>query len=120
MAKLTDQIINGQRVIRVETEDEFLYYLGQEMFMECPPGMAEKLGFTDEISPEELEAELQGEREWEELQARWAAEECLPGPELDPSSPFSQGEADAPAAVVIPFPPSPQSCAETPAHSHCP
>lgn len=58
MAKFTDEILNGRRVIRVETEDEFFRYLGQPM--ECPPGMAEKFGYTDEVSPEELAADPEG------------------------------------------------------------
>ena len=70
--------------------------------------MAERFGYTDEVSPEELDAGLKGEREWEELQVRWAAEECLPGPEPAPSSPFSQGDSNASEAVVIRFPTSPR------------
>ena len=101
MAKLTDQIIHGRRVVRVETEDEFFHCLGHPM--ECPPGMAERFGYTDEVSPEQLAADLKGEREWEELQAQWAAEERLVEVEPDPSSPFHE-RGDRPVAAVIPFP----------------
>lgn len=62
---------DGIPVVVVENEEDFLNYLGERP-MECPPGMAEKFGFTDEISPAQLHANLAGEREWQELQEQRA------------------------------------------------
>ena len=103
MARLTAEIMNGQRVIFVETEDEFFHYLGQ-VPLACPPGLVERIGVFDELSPEEWEEELKGEREWEELQKVWNEEDQLGKPPMDPSSPFSQWGGPAASAVVIPFP----------------
>jgi len=58
-----EKIINGIPVVSVETEEEFLQYLGERP-MECPPGMAEKFGFTDAITPDELEAEFPEQVTW--------------------------------------------------------
>ena len=103
MARLIAEIINGQRVVSVETEEEFFHYLGK-VPMECPPGMAERFGFTDEISPEELEEELKDEREWEELQKQWAEEDRRVEQGPDASRPFSQRVASPSSVVVIRFP----------------
>ena len=103
MARLTAEVMNGQRVVYVETEEEFWHYIN--LGPVCAPGeICESLGFTDVLSPEEWEEELKGEREWEELQAQWAEEDWLPEPEPDPSSPFSRRDASPAPAKVIPFP----------------
>ena len=75
--------MNGQRVVEVETQEEFLHYLNLGP-VRAPREIGESLAFTDALPLEEWEEELKGEREWEELQKEWA---------------------DNPAsAVVIPFP----------------
>ena len=108
MARFTDQIVNGQRVVHVENEDEFYYYCDWSP-IKLSRELADALGFREEYpgSAEELDVEeweetLKGEREWEELQKEWAEEERRAEHPMDPSSPFSEDEH--PLAVVIPFP----------------
>lgn len=103
MARLTDEIINGQRVVYVETEEEFLHYINLGP-VRAPREIGESIGGTDALSPEEWEEELKGEREWEELQLEWAEKERMGEPPMDPFSPFSQRGETSPLAVVIPFP----------------
>ena len=108
MARLTDEIMNGQRVVHVENEDEFFYYFDRGPIT-CPPGLAESLGFSEcrggaeELHAQELEETLKGEREWEELQKEWAEEERRAEQPMDAFSPFYE-KNDRPLAVVIPFP----------------
>ena len=103
MARLTAEIMNGQRVVYVETEEEFWHYINLGP-VSAPQEIAESLGCTDVLSSEEWEEELKGEREWEELQKEWSDEDQVGEPPMDPSSPFSQ-RGDTPSlAVVIPFP----------------
>ena len=109
MARLTDEIENGQRVVHVENEDEFYYYFDRGPIT-LSHELAESLGFreypgsAEELHAEEWEETLKGEREWEELQKEWAEEERRAEHPMDPSSPFSQ-RGDTPSlAVVIPFP----------------
>ena len=103
MARLTAEIMNGQRVIEVETQEEFLHYINLGP-VRALREIGESLGGTDALSPEEWEEELKGEREWEELQQEWAEKDQVDEPPMDPSSPFSQ-QSDTPSlAVVIPFP----------------
>ena len=86
MARLTAEIMNGQRVVEVENADEFFYYLKRGP-VTAPPGLGESLGFTDALSPEEWEEELQ--KEW--------SEEDRPGePPMEISSPFSQRSTYSP------------------------
>ena len=92
MARLTAEIMNGKRVVEVENADEFFYY-SERGPVTAPPGLAESLGVTDVLSPEEWEEKLKGEREWEELQKEWAEEDRLDEQPMDPSSPFSQRDA---------------------------
>ena len=66
MARLTAEIVNGQRVVEVETQEEFLHYLNLGP-VRAPREIRESLGFTDALPPEKWEEELKGEREWEEL-----------------------------------------------------
>ena len=103
MARLTAEIVNGQRVVEVETQEEFLHYLNLGP-VRAPREIRESLGFTDALPPEKWEEELKGEREWEELQKEWAEEDRLDEPPMDPSSPFSQWGDSPSLAVVIPFP----------------
>ena len=98
MAKFTAEIMNGQRVVWVETEEEVEAALDQGYPVSAPAEVIERLGLTDEMYAAEWEGELKGEREWEELQKEWAE----PGPEA--SSPFTQRGATPSCAVVIPFP----------------
>ena len=108
MARLTDEIINGQRVVHVENEDEFYYYSDRGL-LTLSRELAESLGFreypgsAEEQHAEEWEEELKGEREWEELQKEWAEEEWRAEHPMDPTSPFYE-KNDRPLAVVIPFP----------------
>ena len=109
MARLTDEIENGQRVVHVENEDEFYHYCDWSPIT-LSRELAESLGFreysgsAEELDVEEWEETLKGEREWEELQKEWAEEERRAEHPMDPSSPFHQ-RGDSPAsAVVIPFP----------------
>ena len=47
---MQEKIVNGERIVTVETEEEFwqVYEEGQGKFLiEAPDGMAERLGFTD-------------------------------------------------------------------------
>ena len=107
MARLTDEIENGQRVVHVENEDEFYYYFDRGPIT-LSHELAESLGFkeypgsAEELDVEEWEETLKGEREWEELQKEWAEEEWRSEHPMDPSSPFF--EEEPPLAVVIPFP----------------
>ena len=107
MARLTDEIVNGQRVVHVENEDEFYYYFDQGP-VTCSYELAESLGFreypgsAEELHAKEWEEELKGEREWEELQKEWAEEERRAENPMDSSSPFFEDEHSL--AVVIPFP----------------
>ena len=107
MARLTDEIVNGQRVVLVENEDEFYYYFDRGPIT-LSHELAESLGFkeypgsAEELDVEEWEETLKGEREWEELQKEWAEEEWRAEHPMDPSSPFF--EEEHPLAVVIPFP----------------
>ena len=107
MARLTDEIENGQRVVHVENEDEFYYYFDRGPIT-LSHELAESLGFreysgsAEELHAEEWEETLKGEREWEELQKEWAEEEWRAEHPMDPSSPFFEDEH--PLAVVIPFP----------------
>ena len=77
MARLTDEIENGQRVVHVENEDEFYYYFDRGPIT-LSHELAESLGFreypgsAEELHAEEWEETLKGEREWEELQKEWA------------------------------------------------
>lgn len=109
MARLTDEIINGQRVVHVENEDEFYYYSDRGPIT-LSRKLAESLGFmeypgsAEEQHAEEWEEELKGEREWEELQKEWAEEERRAEHPMDPSSPFYEKGDSFPLAVVIPFP----------------
>ena len=85
MARLTAEIVNGQRVILVENEDEFYDYFDRGPIT-FSHELAESLGFREYPgSAEELHAE------------EWRAEHPM-----DPSSPFFEDEH--PLAVVIPFP----------------
>ena len=103
MAQLTDEIMNGQRVVYVETEEEFLHYINLGP-VRAPREIGESLGGMDALSPEEWEEELKGEREWEELQQEWAEEDQMGKPPMDLSSPFSRQGDSLVSAVVIPFP----------------
>lgn len=109
MARLTDEIINGQRVVHVENEDEFYYYSDRGPIT-LSHELAESLGFreypgsAEEQHAEEWEEELKGEREWEELQKEWAEEDRRAEHPMDPSSPFYDEGNSFPRAVVIPFP----------------
>ena len=106
MARLTDVIENGQRVVHVENEDEFYYCDWSPITLSHE--LAESLGFgeypgsAEELHAEEWEEELKGQREWEELQKEWAEEEWRAENPMDPSSPFFEDER--PLNVVIPFP----------------
>ena len=108
MARLTDEIENGQRVVHVENEDEFYYYFDRSPIT-LSRELAESLGFregccgAEELDVEEWEETLKGEREWEELQKEWAEEERRGEHPRDPSSPFYERD-ERPLAVVIPFP----------------
>ena len=108
MARLTDEIMNGQRVVHVDNEDEFFYYFDRGPIT-CPAGLAESLGFSEcrggaeELDVEEWEEELKGEREWEELQKEWAEEERRAEHPMDPSPFYEKGDSLS-LAVVIPFP----------------
>ena len=110
MARLTDEILNGQRVVLVENEDEFYYYFDRGPIT-LSHELADALGFreypgsAEELHAEEWEEELKGEREWEELQKEWAEEEWRSEHPMDPSSPF-YGRDEHSLAVVIPFPTS--------------
>lgn len=104
MAKLTAEIMNGQRVVWAETEDEVVASLDQGLPVRAPTEIVERLGIMDELPPEEWEEELRGEREWVELQKEWAEEDRLVEKRMDASSPFSQRGASPSPAVVIPFP----------------
>ena len=80
MARLTAEIVNGQRVVHVENADDFYYYFDRgPIMLSCE--LAESLGFrecrggAEELDAEEWEETLKGEREWEELQKEWAEEE---------------------------------------------
>ena len=107
MARLTDEIVNGQRVVHVENEDEFYCYFDRGPIT-LSYDLADSLGFreypgsAEELDVEEWEETLKGEREWEELQKEWAEEEWRSEHPMDPSSPFFEDEH--PLAVVIPFP----------------
>ena len=107
MARPTDEIENGQRVVLVENEDEFYDYFDRGPIT-LSHELAESLGFreypgsAEELHAEEWEEELKGEREWEELQKEWAEEEWRAEHPMDPSIPFFEDEH--PLAVVIPFP----------------
>ena len=57
---------DGQRVVYVETEEEFWRYINLGP-VSAPQEIAESLGFTDVLSPEEWDEELKGEREWEAM-----------------------------------------------------
>ena len=103
MARLTAEIMNGQRVVYVETEEEFWHYLNLGP-VRAPREIGESLGGTDALSPEEWEEELKGEREWEELQKEWDEEDRMDEPPMDPSSPFSQQDGTPASTVVVPFP----------------
>ena len=97
MARLTDEIVNGQRMVHVEDEDEFYDYCDRGPIT-LSHELADSLGFREHPgSVEELHAE-----EREELQKEWAEEERRAEHPMDPSSPFSEDEH--PLAVVIPFP----------------
>ena len=109
MARLTDEIENGKRIVHVENEDEFYYYSDRGPIT-LSRELAESLGFreypgsAEELDVEEWEETLKGEREWEELQKEWAEEEWRAEHPIEPSSPFSR-QCDRPAsAVIIPFP----------------
>ena len=108
MARLTDEIENGQRVVHVENEDEFYYYFDRGPIT-LSHELAESLGFreysgsAEELHAEEWEETLKGEREWEELQKRMGRRRSGgPNTRWTPSSPFFEDEH--PLAVVIPFP----------------
>ena len=107
MARLTDEIENGQRVVHVENEDEFYDYFDRGPIT-LSHELAESLGFreypgsAEELDVEEWKKTLKGEREWEELQKEWAEQEWRSEHPMDPSSPFFEDEH--PLAVVIPFP----------------
>ena len=103
MARLTAEIMNGQRVVYVETEEEFWHYLNLGP-VRAPREIGESLGGTDALSPEEWEEELKGEREWEELQKEWDEEDRMDEPPMDPPSPFSQQDGTPASTVVVPFP----------------
>ena len=109
MAKLTDEIVNGQRVVHVENEDEFYYYCDRGPIT-LSRELADSLGFreypgsAEELHAEEWEEELKGEREWEELQKEWAEEEWRAEHPMDTSSPFYEKGNTPSLAVVIPFP----------------
>ena len=108
MARPTDEIMNGQRVVHIENEDEFFYYSDRGPIT-FSRELAESLGFrecrggAEELDTEEWEETLNGEREWEELQKEWAEEERRAEHPTDPSSPFYERD-DRPLALVIPFP----------------
>lgn len=108
MARLTDEIENGQRVVHVENEDEFYYYCDRSPIT-LSPELAESLGFreypgsAEELDVEEWEETLKGEREWEELQQEWAEEDRQAEHPMDLSSPFYERD-NRPLAVVISFP----------------
>ena len=104
MAKLTAEIMNGQRVVWAETEDEVEAALDQGLPVRAPAELIERLGIMDELSAEEWEEELKGEWEWEEMQKEWAEEDRMVQQGMDASSPFSQKDASPSSAVVIPFP----------------
>ena len=56
MARLTDEIKNGQRVVHVENEDEFwqVSEKGEGKFLiDAPESMAESLGCTDVVDGSE-------------------------------------------------------------------
>ena len=109
MARLTDEIENGQRVVYVENEDEFYYYCDRRSSIMLSHDLAESLGFSEcrggaeELDVEEWEETLKGEREWEELQKEWAEEERRAELPMAPSSPFYEKGDSSPLAVVIPF-----------------
>ena len=109
MARLTDEIENGQRVVHVETEDEFYDYcdrgpitLSRELAKSL--GFREYPGSAEELDVVEWEETLKGEREWEELQKEWAEEERRAEHPMEPSSPFSRQCDSLASAVIIPFP----------------
>ena len=58
MARLTAEIMNGQRVVEVENADEFLAALTHRLdvdglAIEAPPGVGESLGFDNEADGSE-------------------------------------------------------------------
>ena len=67
MARLTDEIENGQRVVHVENEDEFYYYFDRGPIT-LSHELADSLGFregrggAEELDVEEWEETLKGER----------------------------------------------------------
>ena len=83
MARLIAEIRKGQRVVYVETEEEFLryIYLGP---VRAPREIGDSLGFTGVLGSEKLK----DEREGEELPQEWAEEGQVDAPPMDPSSPF--------------------------------
>lgn len=99
MARLIAEISNGQRVVYVETEEEFLHYIYLEP-VRAPREIGDSLGFTGVLGSEKLK----DEREGEELPQEWSEEGQEGAPPMDPSSPYSHLGDTPSLAVVIPFP----------------